>query len=399
MEELSLKEATLLVKKYSKMQPKDRDTVRRQRLYSMVTFAKEQTEVYKEHYSNLSENFLLRDVPPIEIEKLKKDETKWASKEVVNNEVYMAINGLRSFAHEKDLRTFTLKGSKAVIISAIENSPFISTWKKTTTILSVFSPIEEIVAALNDIKPGMLWAYPSMLERLVDEWELYRLNIKPVMIMTGGEPLSDELREKISVTFGCTVQNTYSSRDAGVIALECKEGHLHVNDDWIIVEPIDNNGKPTPEGVFSDKVLLTNLYKTDYPLIRTQINDRIAYHTGCPCGNISPWIEVEPGKKEETTFGSPAGEMIIPNEEFASVFEKQKGILGYQLLLYAGNNISVRLDVKDKINKGLAFLNVERELRKFLRERGVTAGAITLDADGPLLNADNGKFTTIVDCR
>ena len=76
-----------------------------------------------------------------------------------------------------------------------------------------------------------------------------RLRIAPVLIMTGGEYLSDELRRRLSETFHCYVQTSYSCTEGGTVACECRCRHFHVNDDWLIVEPVDAAGDPVPDGV------------------------------------------------------------------------------------------------------------------------------------------------------
>ena len=45
------------------------------------------------------------------------------------------------------------------------------------------------------------------------------------------------------------------------IAFGCREGWLHVNADWVMLEPVDANYRPTPLGQISHTVLLTNLAK------------------------------------------------------------------------------------------------------------------------------------------
>lgn len=399
MDEITLKEALMMVKKYPEIPPKDRDTLRRQRLYNMVTYAREHSAFYANHYANLKEFFLLGDVPPVTLHDLKKNESDWRSTDVIPNEIGTAINTERMFSNDREYRAFALRGSKTVIISATEDSQFLASWKKNTTVLSVFSPIEEIAESLNSIKPSLLWAYPTILEKLAILQKKGALNIRPILIIAGGEPLADDLRNRISAIFDCSVRNSYSSKEAGVIAYECDEGHLHINDDWVILEPLDESNRPVPAGITADKVLLTNLYKTDYPAIRMEVRDRITLYTDCQCGNISPWIIVEQSINENITFSEYGKEIIIPYEDFNTVFDSQKEILGYQLLFYAGNNLSVRLDVKSGALKPLVFLQVESKLRNFFRERGITMGAITMDEDGTLLNEDNGKFKPVLDCR
>lgn len=399
MDEINLKEALALVKKYPEIQPKDRDTLRRQRVYNMVTYAREHSVLYAKHYENLKEFFLLADIPPITLHELRKLEEEWLASDIIPNEVQAAINSDRMFISDKEFRTFSHQGSKTVIISATENSQFIASWKKSTTVLSVFSPIEQIAQDLEQINPALLWAYPSILEKLAGLQKKGRLNLKPTLIIAGGEPLDDLLRNDLSMVFDCPVRNSYSSKEAGVIAYECSMGHLHINDDWVILEPVDSNNKPVSPGTTSDKVLITNLYKTDYPAIRMELGDRVTLHTECPCGNISPWIVVEPPIAESITFTEYGREISILHDAFNQVFERQREIKSFQLLFYAGNNVSVRLDVKSTALKPLVFLKTESNLRSFFKEHGITIGAITLDENGTMLNENNGKFTPILDYR
>ncbi|WP_313129840.1 hypothetical protein [Anaerocolumna sp.] len=63
-----------------------------------------------------------------------------------------------------------------------------------------------IVDELNAFQPAMLGGYPTILELLIDEQKCGRLRINPVIIMTGGEYLSNHLRERLSEVFQCYVQ-------------------------------------------------------------------------------------------------------------------------------------------------------------------------------------------------
>lgn len=65
--------------------------------------------------------------------------------------------------------------------------------------------------------------------------------------MTGGEYLSDSLRQRLSNTFGCYVQTSYSCTEGGTVACECRQKHLHINDDWLIIEPVDKDGQPVQD--------------------------------------------------------------------------------------------------------------------------------------------------------
>ena len=52
------------------------------------------------------------------------------------------------------------------------------------------------------------------------------------------------------------------------MAYDCGQGWLHVNSDWVILEPVEADYSPTPPGQASHTVLLTNLANRIQPIIR-----------------------------------------------------------------------------------------------------------------------------------
>ena len=216
------------------------------------------------------------------------------------NSVMGAVTTTRSFARKQDLKAFIKSGSKTIGVfatggfylgnSSVRSRLLAMPWKKKQmAVTSALLPISQIVDELNAFQPAMLGVYPTILELLIDEQKSGRLNVKPVIIMTGGEYLSDHLRERLSEAFQCYVQTNYSCTEGGTIACECTERHFHIKDDWVIVEPVDKNNNPVPDGVQSDKILLTNLFNYTQPFIRYEVTDRVVmHHEPCACGNPSP---------------------------------------------------------------------------------------------------------------
>ena len=168
MEETDLKESINLVKKYNKMTPKERDQIKRQRFYAMVTFARKHNPLYAKLYENLGVNFFMRDVPYVERDFLLSNKDIWQSDEVIPSFIPQAINTVRSFTFASDYRRFLLHGSRYVIISSSDGALQQAAWPKSTTVLSVFLPIEEMTKQLNELRPAFLWAYPSTLEKLLE---------------------------------------------------------------------------------------------------------------------------------------------------------------------------------------------------------------------------------------
>ena len=78
------------------------------------------------------------------------------------------------------------------------------------------------------------------------------------------------------------------------IAYACTEGWLHVNADWVLLEPVDAEHRPMPPGEPSHTVLLTNLANRVQPIIRYDLGDSvIAKPEPCACGSPLPAIRVE----------------------------------------------------------------------------------------------------------
>lgn len=402
MEEIGLKEGIALVKKYNKMLPKEREMLQKQRFFAALFHAREHSPLYRELYKNLGVNFFMRDVPMMDHDFAAAHKDMWRCDEAVHMEIDAAINTVRTFSFERDYYSFILKGSKAVVITAdtAADSPYTASWDKSTTLLSVFSPVNELVSRLNELKPALLWAYPSTLEKLLYEKQKGTLLIKPVLIMSGGENLPEELRSRLIDDFECTVQKTYVNKEIGVVASECSCGGLHINDDWVLLEPVDKNNKAVAYGEPYERILATSMYRTVYPVIRMNFPDKVKFlSTPCQCGNPSPRIVVLAGKHESIFLPSENGKIEIHTDEFNEAFRDIAGIQSYQLVIYGTCNISVRLKVKDEIMKSILFLQAEQALRKFLREKNVIAMAITLDDSNPLLDEQNGKFNNVIDNR
>ena len=121
-------------------------------------------------------------------------------------------------------------------------------------------PTEQIVDGLNGIQPEALVTYPSGLVQLVEAARAGGLRIAPRCIITAGEPLSAELCLAVESALGTSVLNWWGRSDVGPLGMGCGHGPwMHLSDDLIIVEPVDENGQPVPAGVRSAKVQLTLL--------------------------------------------------------------------------------------------------------------------------------------------
>ena len=86
--------------------------------------------------------------------------------------------------------------------------------------------------------------------------------------------LSEENFYLLQQAFNCPVANNYCMTEGGEIAMTHNCPHLHLNEDWIIVEPVDKDKKPMGEtGEWSEGILVTDLTNYVQPIIRYYVND------------------------------------------------------------------------------------------------------------------------------
>lgn len=314
-----------------------------------------------------------------------------------NIDVSSAIAAFRTFARHEDYEAFMKHGKKTAGVFA--NYGFylacgMSRYlqlkmpgKQTKITVDVNSPEKDIIKQLNNFKPAMLSGYPANLSLLADYKEL---DIHPDVVITGGEMLTDEIRIKLKNKFGCYVQTHYSCTEAGEIACECSEGHLHINEDWVIVEPVDNEYNPVDYGQMSDKVLITNLSNYIQPFIRYELTDRVTVHDeACKCGKKTHWIEIEGRTDDILTFKN---DVKIAPMSLYKVLEEVKGVRRFQLVQKALDKVELRFICDDKDE---AFIESKRDLEDFFKSKGLPDIKIVLSDDVPAANKVSGKFKHI----
>lgn len=160
-----------------------------------------------------------------------------------------------------------------------------------TKLLSAFDMTEETMSAYLDFirrfKPRHVFGYPSSISLLCNYAKKKNIRLDDLgvkVVFCTSERLYDHQRELISETFAAPVANGYGGRDAGFIAHECPQGRMHIADENVIVEFVDDMGKPVPVGEAGEMVV-THLESHDFPFIRYRTGDiGILSDEHCPCG-------------------------------------------------------------------------------------------------------------------
>jgi phenylacetate-coenzyme A ligase PaaK-like adenylate-forming protein len=226
----------------------------------------------------------------------------------------------------------------AMVVAAENATHFTSALSETfatgaveTHRFRVGAPIEEIVTGLNDVAGDNLATYPSMLGRLLEEARSGRLTITPRRILTMAEPLLPETRKAAEETWHAPIANMWGTSEGGVTAIGCFKGTgMHLTDDLLIIEPVDEHGNPVPAGVQSNKIYLTSLFNPLMPLIRYEITDEITLNDEpCACGSHHRRIHDIQGRNDDTFHYQP--NVSVHPHVFRSVLAKHSAISEYQI--------------------------------------------------------------------
>lgn len=209
---------------------------------------------------------------------------------------------------------------------------------------SILEPVDALVDALNAYRPTVLATYPTAALLLAQEAEAGRLTIPLRDLWTGGETLSPGMRARIEGALRCRVHNSYGSSEFLAMGWECAQGHMHLNSDWVLLEPVDERQRPVPAGQPSCGVLLTNLANRVQPLIRYTMGDHLTVlDEPCGCGSPLPVIEVK-GRQDDILHlhGGVHSVALLPLA-LSTVMEEEAGVFDFQIRQRDDHTLVVRL--------------------------------------------------------
>lgn len=174
-------------------------------------------------------------------------------------------------------------------------------WFVPTLCLDAADPLPGLVKQLNAWQPRTLVAYASKARSLAVEQLEGRLKIAPRTVFSASEVFTDEALKLIARAWGSQPFDVYGATETAAIASE-REHHegLHLFEDLVITEVVDQDHRPVPPGECGDKVLVTVLFSRTQPLIRHEMSDRVRLAPReCPSGKPYAIIGGIQGRLEE----------------------------------------------------------------------------------------------------
>ena len=262
---------------------------------------------------------------------------------------------------------------------------------------SILQSTRALVDALNAYQPTVIATYPTAAAMLADEAIRGALQCRPKEVWTGGETLRPAARHAIEQAFGCALRNSYGASEFISMGWECNHGHLHLNADWVILEPVDAHGRPTPLGEPSHSTLLTNLANHVQPLIRYDLGDQVTLHRErCACGCTLPVIEVQ-GRRDDALImaGKHGRPVTLLPLALTTVLEDEAGVFDFQLRQKNNHTLVLRL-AKQGVAGEAAAARCRAALNEFAAAQELKPITVLVELGQPIPRGRSGKAQRIV---
>ena len=285
----------------------------------------------------------------------------------------------------------TMPWCKSLLVGASVNTPILPTLR-----LDSISPVNDLVKQLNYFQPALLVSYAGMGKVLAKQQLDGKLKINPEKVFTSSEILSQRSKEIIKEAWGKEPFNAYACTEGALLAADCTNHKMHLCEDLVIVEIVDQNNQPVSPGVFGEKLLITVLFSRTLPLIRYEISDNVMLadtNYKCSCGKHFSIISEIRGRVEDTIYLTDklGNEITIRPNIFHDVLDAAP-IGGWQIIQQEKNKVLVSvIDVLAEYNE----MPIIEKLKFRLVELGVFNPIIHIKIIPKLQQSKIGKTPLI----
>lgn len=451
MKTIEQSDAIKAVREAEGLSSSERKALSEKRLKELVAYAKENSPYFARLYRNIGASFDISDLPVTEKKGLQENFDDWTTDREANaltlkkhmdecsrslahtlyldKYSFVCTSGttgkpffmLRDDYHNKihgaliSQRLMNVVGGNAFspaenrIASIIVTNPSVSSYgsflraknaapeySQNMEAFSVASPVEELVEKLNAYQPSVVTGYPSILVMLANEQLSSRLHINIKAVACSAEPLTPDAHELMRRAFNCPVLNNYCMTEGGEVAFSnglC--ANLHLNDDWIIVEPVDANGAPAKPGQYSEGILVTDLSNYICPIIRYRMSDRVMISEGgvCECTSRFPTLKISGRVQPLLTLCGKT----VSSVQLEVDLEESQGLLKYQLARVAPDALEARLHIMDGYSFEDVSARVEADLNNTLAQMNCGDVKLTVVNRLPVNDPKSGKIRPVVD--
>jgi phenylacetate-coenzyme A ligase PaaK-like adenylate-forming protein len=200
-----------------------------------------------------------------------------------------------------------------------------------TAVIGAGAPFDEVLLAVEAYAPTHLVGYASVIGRLARASLAGDLHIRPRRVSTNSEPLLPEDRDAIIDAWHAPMHNLWGSTELGVQAVGCGFGSgLHICEDEVILERVDDDGVPVGPDEPAARTLATGLSNRTFPFVRYDLGDELTMMSDpCACGSAFARVADISGRRDDDfVYGSHT----VPASAFRHVLGTDPRIVEYQVL-------------------------------------------------------------------
>lgn len=199
--------------------------------------------------------------------------------------------------------------------------------------------------------------------------------------------------------FGCPVYEIYKATE-GAIAISCRQGSLHLNEDLIAVQLYNADGSPTPPGSPSRHMLVTDLHKTSQPIVRYTLNDVLTLSPRrCACGSHFRVIEQIQGRADDVFWGLRTDgqglQFVFPDYIRRAIIAISGQIEEYQVIQTDLTQVNVRLQVADAGEQAKIAEAVQEAIQGVFGAYGCRAPRVEISFESPAPNRSSAKLIRV----
>ena len=279
------------------------------------------------------------------------------------------------------------------VIADSFDSPWVPTLRLAAT-----DPLGQITSRLNDWNPEMLVAYSALASTLADQQLQGQLDISPRIVMCVAESLKPPARKMINTAWGVEAFENYAATETGVVAAECSlHQGLHLFEDLVIVEVVDERGREVAPDAMGARALITSLFARTFPLIRYELDDSVSYAIGdCSCGLPFRRLSQIGGRVAETLrIARSDGTIAVLHPIDIDAVFATSDIRAWQIICH---KTTLEILLLSPVPAALAA-DVERKMSSLLASKGLSGFGLTVNIVDEIPRLPSGKMVIVRDAR
>jgi phenylacetate-CoA ligase len=243
-------------------------------------------------------------------------------------------------------------------------------------------PPRELAEEIGAFQPDLLFGYPSALALLAGEQLAGRVRIAPRAVATSSETRTPEMEARMVAAWGQQPFDIYASTETAIMAVDCdRHAGRHVFEDMVIVENVDAEGRPVPDGQAGHHLLVTNLWNYTQPVIRYELSDIAVIDSApCDCGRTFRRIVAIEGRRDDVLplRGPDGREVLVHPLAVRSPFAALSELAQYQVV-YDGRSLLVRAVPAEGVVRDVLEKRIREALGGRLRELGAAPPEIAVE--------------------